>query len=96
MPKTRRKPKFHIKRGDVVMPIAGDDAMGNKSGKVLRIFPESGRALVEGLNLVKKTLKKSQDNPKGGIIEKEAPMAVSNLKKTQEAEETPSSKKADK
>lgn len=72
---------MHIKRGDIVMAIAGEDADGKKTGKVLQVFPKKGRALVEGLNYVTKHLRKSQDNPKGGIIQKEAPIHVSNLKK---------------
>jgi len=70
---------FHIKRGDVVKAITGEDAAGGKTGKVLRIFPEKARAVVEGFNYVKKCVRKSQDNPQGGIIEKEAPIAISNL-----------------
>jgi len=50
-----------------------------KSGKVLQVLPAQGRALVEGLNLIKKTLRKTQDNPQGAIAEKEAPLALSNL-----------------
>jgi large subunit ribosomal protein L24 len=73
-------PKTHIKRGDVVTAIAGDDAASGKTGKVMRVFPEEQRAIVEGLNLVKKAMRKTQDNPKGGIHEKEAPIHLSNLK----------------
>jgi large subunit ribosomal protein L24 len=72
--------KMRIKRGDIVMAITGDDADGKKTGKVLRVMPDKGRVLVEGFNYVRKHLKKSQDNPKGGIVEKEAPIHVSNLK----------------
>ena len=75
-----KKPKVKIKKGDMVVAIAGEDAAGKKTGKVLQVFPESGRALVEGFNYVKKHMRKSQDNPQGGIIEKEAPVAISNLK----------------
>ena len=71
------KPKMHVRRGDVVKAITGSDA--GKSGKVLAVYPATGRALVEGLNLVTKHLRKSQDNPNGKIVEKEAPIAVSNL-----------------
>jgi large subunit ribosomal protein L24 len=71
------KPKMHVRRGDVVKAITGSDA--GKSGKVLAVYPAKGRALVEGLNLVTKHLRKSQDNPNGKIVEKEAPIAVSNL-----------------
>ena len=71
------KPKLHVRRGDVVKAISGSDA--GKSGKVLAVYPKKGRALVEGLNLVTKHLRKSQDNPNGGIVQREAPIAVSNL-----------------
>ena len=63
----------------IVKAVAGDDSASGKTGKVLRVFHAEGRALVEGLNFVTKHLRKSQDNPKGGIIQKEAPIAVSNL-----------------
>lgn len=72
--------KLHIKRGDMVVAISGEDAAGGKVGKVLQVFPKEQRAIVEGFNYVKKHLRKSQDNPKGGIVEKEAPIHVSNLK----------------
>ncbi len=68
-----------IKRGDLVQAIAGDEK--GKTGKVLQLLPESGRAVVEGLNYVKKHMRKTQDNPNGGVIEKEAPIHLSNLKK---------------
>jgi len=69
-----------IKKGDTVLAIAGDDK--GKSGKVLQVLPETGCALVEGLNFVKKHVRKTQDNPQGGVFEKEAPIHLSNLKKT--------------
>ena len=75
-----RVAKCHIKRGDIVLCIAGDDAGGKKTGKVLQVIPQSGVAIVEGMNLAKKCMRKSQDNPQGGIVEKEARIAISNLK----------------
>ena len=66
-----------IRKDDTVIVHSGANA--GKTGKVLLVDRIKDRALVEGLNLVKKTLKKSQDNPQGGIVEKEASMAVSNL-----------------
>jgi large subunit ribosomal protein L24 len=72
------KIKCHIKKGDTVVVIAGDDK--GKTGKVLLTDPQTGRALVEGVNFVKKHMQKTQDNPQGGIVEKEAPIAISNLK----------------
>lgn len=87
MKRANKRPKLHIKRGDIVMAISGEEAAAKKTGKVLQVFPEQARAVVEGLNYVKKHLRKSQDNPKGGIIEKEAPIHVSNLKLFKESEE---------
>ena len=70
--------KCHIKKGDTVKVIAGEDK--GKTGKVLEVNPQSGRAYVEGINFVKKHIQKTQDDPQGGIVEKEAPIAISNLK----------------
>jgi large subunit ribosomal protein L24 len=74
--------RAHIRKGDHVEVLAGDDR--KRKGKVLQVFPKLGRALVEGLNLVKKHMRKSQDNPQGGIVEKEATIALSNLKPIRE------------
>ena len=70
---------MHIKRNDVVSVISGSAATGRRNGKVLRVFPSKGTAIVEGMNYIKKTIRKSQDNPNGAIVEKEAPIAISNL-----------------
>ena len=73
------KIKMHVRRGDMVRAISGADADGKKTGKVLKTYPSKGRVLVEGFNFVKKHMRKSQDNPSGGIVTKEAPMASSKL-----------------
>ena len=70
--------KCHIKKGDTVIVIAGDDK--GKSGKVLQILPHTGRALVEGVNFMKKHMRKTDDHPQGGVVDMEAPIAISNLK----------------
>ena len=70
---------MHVRRGDMVRAISGADADGKKTGKVLKTYPSKGRVLVEGFNFVKKHMRKSQDNPSGGIVTKEAPMASSKL-----------------
>ncbi|MDF7801376.1 50S ribosomal protein L24 [Pontiellaceae bacterium B1224] len=70
--------KAKIKKGDTVQVIAGDEK--GKSGKVLQVLPESGRVLIEGVNLVKKHMQKSEENPQGGIVDREAAMAISNVK----------------
>ncbi len=71
--------RLHIRRNDVVLVRTGRDAVGKKTGKVLQVLPGRGRAIVEGLNLVTKALRKSQDRPQGDLIKKEASLAVSNL-----------------
>ncbi len=70
-----------IKRGDMVMVIAGKGAAGGKkvTGKVLKVFNKEDRVLVEGYNLIKRHRKPSQRNPQGGILEKEAPIHISNV-----------------
>jgi large subunit ribosomal protein L24 len=70
-------PKFHIKRGDQVVVIAG--AQKGKSGKVLEVIASSRRARVEGLAMIKRHLKKSQEHPQGTIAEREGSIHVSNL-----------------
>tara|TARA_X000000950_G_scaffold143398_1_gene177637 strand:+ start:7344 stop:7571 length:228 start_codon:yes stop_codon:yes gene_type:complete len=70
--------KSKIKRGETVDVIAGDDK--GKSGKVLMVNAELGRVLVEGINFVKKHMPKSEENPQGGVVEREAPVAISNVR----------------
>jgi large subunit ribosomal protein L24 len=67
----------NIRKNDTVIVTAG--ASVGKTGKVLQVLPDRDRAIVEGLNLVKKALRKSEDNPQGGIAEKEVPIHISNL-----------------
>ena len=69
--------KFHIKRSDVVVVISG--AHKGKSGKVLELKPAKNRAVVEGVAMIKRHLKKSQENPPGKIAEREGSIHVSNL-----------------
>ena len=69
--------KLKIKSGDTVRIIAGDHK--DQEGKVVRVFKETNKAIVEGINMVKKHEKPSAENPQGGIKEKEAPIHVSNL-----------------
>jgi len=95
MKRTGNRISVHIKRGDIVAAITGDDAAGGKTGKVLQVLPEKGRAIVEGLNMVKKHMRKSQQNPEGGIIEKEGSIAISNLVVVEAAKEKPGRNKAE-
>jgi large subunit ribosomal protein L24 len=69
--------KIHIKKGDTVIVNSGE-YKGHK-GKVLQIFNKQNRALVEGANMVSKHTKPNSENPKGGILKKEAPIHISNL-----------------
>ncbi len=69
--------KLHIKKGDTVQVMAGDNK--GKQGKVLKVEVSKQRAIVEGVNICKKATKPNAQNPQGGIIEKEAPIHVSNL-----------------
>lgn len=66
-----------IHKNDNVMVISGNDR--GKTGKVLKVFPKNSRVIIEGINLRKRHTKPSQKNPQGGIIEKEAPIHVSNI-----------------
>lgn len=75
--KFNKQPKLHIRTGDTVKVIAGDDK--GKSGKILSVDLQKRRAIVEGLNLVTKHVKPSASSPQGGIQKKEAPIHVSNL-----------------
>ena len=82
--------KLKIKSGDIVRVIAGDHK--GAEGKVLRVYKEKNKAVVEGVNMVSKHTKPSAKNPQGGIVKKEAPIHISNLSlidpKTKEATKT--------
>ncbi len=69
--------KYHVKRGDPVVVIAGSHK--GKSGKLMEILAEKDRARVEGIALVKRHLKKSQQHPQGAIVEREGSIHISNL-----------------
>jgi large subunit ribosomal protein L24 len=71
------KPKVHVKKGDMVQVITGKDA--GKRGKILSVDPEKSKVIVEGVNIAKRHTKPTQKMPQGGIVEKEAPIASSNV-----------------
>ena len=71
------RPKLHIKKGDTVKVIAGDNK--GQQGKVLEVIIDDNRAIVEGVNLVSKSTKPNAKSPQGGIVKKEAPIHISNL-----------------
>jgi large subunit ribosomal protein L24 len=69
--------KMHVSKGDTVRVMRGDDK--GKEGKVMRLYPKTGRVLVEGINIVKKHRKARNAEEQSGIIEMAAPVASSNL-----------------
>lgn len=71
------KTKLHVKKGDTVKVLAGDDK--GKTGRVMRVLPSTNRAVVEGLNMVTKHFKPSAQNTTGRIDKIEAPIHLSNL-----------------
>lgn len=75
--------KLHVRTGDQVLVLAGKDR--GKKGKVLQVYPQAERVLVEGVNFVKKNLRPSEENPEGGISEREAPLHASNVKVVESA-----------
>lgn len=75
--KFNKQPKLHIRKGDTVKVIAGEDK--GKEGKVLEIFPDKNRAVVEGRNMVTKHQKPSAGKPEGGIKKVEGTIHISNL-----------------
>jgi large subunit ribosomal protein L24 len=75
----RFKPKFNIKKGDSVVVIAGDDKDLAKPRTVLAVFPDDSKVLVEGVNIKTRHTKPTAQNTKGGIVKKEAPIAISNV-----------------
>ena len=68
---------IRIRKNDTVMIIKGKDS--GKTGRVMKILPGVGKAIVEGRNFVKKHAHKTQKNPQGGIIQLESPIALSNI-----------------
>ena len=66
-----------IKLGDTVQVITGNDS--GKSGRVIKVFHDKSRVVVEGVNIVKRHIRPTQENPQGGIVEKEATIHVSNV-----------------
>ena len=68
---------MHVVKGDTVIVVSGDDR--GKTGRVLAVFPDKKRVLVEGINFAKKHSKGTRQNPQGGIQEKELPVHISNV-----------------
>src|ERR1044071_5600086 len=70
--------KFHVKKGDHVEVISGN--FRGSSGRILAVFPGKQRVVVEGVRIIKKHPRKSQDNPSGKIAEREGPIHISNVR----------------
>jgi large subunit ribosomal protein L24 len=78
------KTKFHVKRGDTVQVISGNHR--GSSGRILQVLPEKAQVIIEGVRLIKKHQRKTQDNPNGAIIEREGPIHISNVKIVERAD----------
>lgn len=76
--------KFHVRRGDLVEVISGNHK--GSSGRVLEIRREKSQVVIEGVRLIKKHQRKSQDHPNGAILEHEGPLHVSNVKVVERGE----------
>ena len=77
--KNRFQPKFNIRKGDNVVVTAGDDKNRTEPRRVLAVYPQKSRVLIEGVNMVTKHRKPSAQNPQGGIIQEEASIHISNV-----------------
>lgn len=86
--------KTHVRKGDEVVVIAGNHR--GATGTILQVYPEKGQVLVEGVRMIKKHQKKTQQFPEGGILEREGPIHISNVKLASRKEEKPAGKKAKK
>jgi large subunit ribosomal protein L24 len=71
----------HVKKNDVVVVIAGTQK--GKRGKILEVYPDKNRVIIEGVRMIKKHMRKSQDRPQGGIVEKEGTLHISNVMKAE-------------
>ena len=72
------KKSFHVRRGDTVQVISGNNK--DAQGKILQVLPGKSQVIIEGVRMIKKCMRKSQNNPQGAIIEREGPIHISNVK----------------
>lgn len=86
------KQKFHVRRGDTVQVISGNHK--GASGKVLEVKAAKAQVIVEGVRMIKKHQRKSQENPNGAILEREGPIHISNVKLLEASAPEKKSKKA--
>ena len=75
---------FHVKKGDTVQVISGNHK--GATGKILAVLPRKSQVLIEGVRIIKKHTKKSQENPNGAILEREGPLHISNVKLLEKGE----------
>lgn len=75
-PTTRKK--LHVRKGDQVSVLSGNHR--GKTGRVLQVIPEKSQVIIEGIRMIKKHSRKSQDRPQGGIEEREGPLHISSVK----------------
>ena len=85
------KPKFHVKRGDTVEVIAGNHR--GASGKVLQVIPGKAQVIIEGVRMITKHQRKTQENPNGAVIKREGPLHISNVKLVEAAAQEKKQKK---
>jgi len=84
--------KSHVKRGDSVVVLAGKEK--GKQGKIIVVYPKKQRAIVEGLQMIKRHTRKSQQHPNGAIVEREGTIHLSNLMKAEHAPQKPEAAEA--
>jgi large subunit ribosomal protein L24 len=77
--------KCHVKKGDEVVVLAGKEK--GKRGKIIAVSPKKQRVIVEGLQMIKRHTRKSQEHPNGAIVEREGTIHISNVKKAEQVEQ---------
>ena len=77
--------KCHVKKGDEVVVLAGKEK--GKRGKIIAVMPKSQRVIVEGVQLIKRHMRKSQEHPQGAIVEREGTIHISNVMKAEHVEQ---------
>ena len=70
----------HVKKGDTVTVISGHESIKGQSGKVLQVFPKKGRIIIEGVRMIKKHQKASQNNQQAGIVQREGSIHISKVR----------------
>jgi len=86
------RPHFHVKKGDHVHVISGNHK--GAEGKVLAVLPKKGQVLIEGVRIIKRHQRKSQEHPQGVIAEREGPIHISNVKLVEKETKSPKARKA--